>query len=125
MSLLAPGNLDKTDGDWQSANSEAKDLGISAPGFIELEIDRGLLPSLYRPRKGDRVAICGRWIVDCGHDIFSTEIHPPLVLATARATSDDSASVAFIGRVFSSAKITEVQSVYRRHELSVVSVSIF
>src|SRR5438105_9591446 len=89
-----------SDDDWIAANAAAQRLGISARGFIEMEIDRGLLPEAYRPREGDRMAVWGRWIVDCGHSIFSTEIHPPLVLASARAVSADTTSVRLVGRAF-------------------------
>jgi hypothetical protein len=37
---------------------------------------------------GDRVALLGRWILDNGHDVegfYRTEIHPPLLVATAAA----------------------------------------
>src|SRR5450759_848963 len=68
-SLLAPGNKNTSDGDWIAANAAAQSLGmtsdrIASGGFIELEIDRGLLPDIYRPQEGDRVAVWGRWIVD-------------------------------------------------------------
>ncbi len=36
------------------------------------------------PKPGDLLFTAGRWIVDCGHDTFLTEIHPPFVLATMR-----------------------------------------
>jgi hypothetical protein len=51
---------------------------------------------------GDRVAVWGRWIVDCGHQkpivscdgmtgtriqAFRTEVHPPLAMAAARVTT--------------------------------------
>jgi hypothetical protein len=59
------------------------------------EIERGLLPHdnagdfsfgpLQGPQVGDRIATAGDWIVDCGHDDYHTEIHPPAFLALARA----------------------------------------
>lgn len=69
---------------------DPKDL----PGVLGLEIDHDLLPDAYQPRDGDRTAVFGRWIVDCGHGDdkdtgapgFKTEIHPPLLLATGRST---------------------------------------
>jgi hypothetical protein len=47
-----------------------------------------LLPWSYRGREnhGDRVAVTGRWILDNGHNVdnqYRTEIHPPLLLASA------------------------------------------
>jgi hypothetical protein len=36
-------------------------------------------------KTGTRIATFGRWIVDSGHPDFHTEIHPPLLMATATA----------------------------------------
>jgi hypothetical protein len=58
-------------------------LNLAVPGVLGVEIDQGLIPKVYRPQDGDRVAVFGRWIVDAGHDTFETEIHPPLVAARA------------------------------------------
>ncbi len=83
------------------------------PSLLGVEIDGGLVPGQFFDWRrggvdqGDRVAVFGRWIVDCGHKIaitscdgdhnddvhpgltaFRTEIHPPLLMAAARiATS--------------------------------------
>jgi hypothetical protein len=62
------------------------------PGTLGVETDHDLLPESYQPQDGDRTAIFGRWIVDCGHGDdhgtsgFHTEIHPPLLIATGRST---------------------------------------
>jgi hypothetical protein len=69
------------------------------PSFIEFEMEQGLLTDEYWPVQGDRAAALGRWIVDCGHNNFSTEIHPPLVLAKA-AVSGNETQVKIIGRAF-------------------------
>ena len=67
-------------------------LGNTFPGLLIVETDHDLIPDSYQPKDGDRVATFGRWIVDCGHGDddghfgFHTEIHPPLLLASARAT---------------------------------------
>jgi hypothetical protein len=53
----------------------------------------------YRARPGDRVAMLGRWIVDCGHDNFTTEIHEPLLLAIGRQ-EQSATSVQLIGRPY-------------------------
>src|SRR5438105_13652716 len=68
------------------------------------------------------MAVFGRWIVDCGHQIpitrcdedhtevhphltaFRTEIHPPLLMAAARATSGRLAMPA----VLDAAEVTRV-----------------
>jgi hypothetical protein len=79
------------------------------PSLLGVEIDAGLVPAQFADFKrggvepGDRVAVFGRWIVDCGHQLpikdengqdrhpgikaFRTEIHPPLLMAAARTTS--------------------------------------
>lgn len=36
------------------------------------------------PSKGDLLFVSGRWIVDCGHDDYHAEIHPPAVVAFMR-----------------------------------------
>ena len=62
------------------------------PGTLGMETDHDLIPDNYQPHDGDRIAVFGRWIVDCGHGDKSgtpgwhTEIHPPLLVATARST---------------------------------------
>jgi hypothetical protein len=39
------------------------------------------------PGPPDLIFVAGRWAIDCGHDSFSPEIHPPAVLAAMRAGS--------------------------------------
>lgn len=51
-------------------------------------------------KDGGRVALWGRWIVDTGHPDFHTAIHPPLLLATGRATSSDETTTTVIGRPY-------------------------
>jgi hypothetical protein len=58
-------------------------------GVLGVETDQGLLPDFMNPggygpqATGDSVAVWGRWIVDAGHPDFHTEIHPPLLVASA------------------------------------------
>jgi hypothetical protein len=113
-SLLAPANTGinpKTGGVdpvYHEANRKATDpidkggLGLSVPhGVLGVETDRGLVPDEYRAQPKDRVAVFGRWIVDCGHDDYHTEIHPPLLLAVARpGSSGERTSVKVLGRPF-------------------------
>lgn len=60
-------------------------------GLLGVEIDQGLIPTSkdpeirFRPIDGDRVAVFGTWIEDCGHDDFHSEIHPPLLIASAHS----------------------------------------
>ena len=64
----------------------------SFPGMLGIETDHDLIPDSYLPQDGDRTALFGRWIVDCGHGDeedtsgWHTEIHPPLLVATGRST---------------------------------------
>ena len=105
-SLLAPNNSgtapkgnEPPDEYWTySQMAKAKKL---SDAVIGLETDRGLVPEEYRAHADDRIALLGRWIVDCGHEDFHTEIHPPLLMAVARKmASEDGTSVKVIGRPF-------------------------
>jgi hypothetical protein len=80
------------------------------PSVLGVEIDSGLVPKQFLNRwdggvvKGDRIAVFGRWIVDCGHQrklltftggnvdpsvqAFRAEIHPPLLMAVAKVVDD-------------------------------------
>ena len=58
-------------------------------GSVDREL--GSLPEFVWPSVGDRVWTSGRWVFDCGHPggsvdnpEYTTEIHPPRVLATFR-----------------------------------------
>jgi FG-GAP-like repeat len=85
--LLGPNNLG-ADNEYKAAESHAQSLGIWVPkGVLGVETDQDLVPFDYRAVEGDRVAVFGRWISDCGHKPFHTEIHPPLLLVTARPGS--------------------------------------
>lgn len=95
-SLLASSNTGVTPGtgakdtDYSDANTNAHNLGLTAPkGVIGVETDQGLIPSSFQNllTDGTRVATFGRWIVDCGHDDFHTEIHAPLLMAVAKPAS--------------------------------------
>ena len=86
--VLSPVNGSSGDPDYPSATQTAKNKGGHPPekgshqGVLGVECDAQLVPSQYRPAEGDRIALFGRWIIDAGH-IFHTEIHPPLLMATA------------------------------------------
>ena len=90
--LLAASNTGVTpgtgaqDSDYVAANNAAHDIGLDAPkGVLGVETDQGLVPPLFRNliTNGARIATFGRWIVDCGHNDFHTEIHAPLLMAVA------------------------------------------
>lgn len=88
---LAPSNTGATpnpqtspNGEYVDANVEAGRLGLTVPRGVQgMETDDELIPLPYRARQGDRVAVLGRWVVDCGHNDFHTEIHPPLLFVRA------------------------------------------
>jgi hypothetical protein len=91
-SLLSASNTGVTpatgnqDADFIAANQAARAIGLAAPkGVMGVEIDQGLVPLSFRNLiiPGARIAAFGRWIVDCGHDDFHTEIHAPLLMAVA------------------------------------------
>lgn len=102
----------------QTCEGNVNGLGLdpgTLPGTLGMETDHDLIPDAYQPHDGDRVAIFGRWIVDCGHGDKSgipgwhTEIHPPLLVAAARSTgsgefgancSDEQTCSTVIGRPF-------------------------
>lgn len=65
-------------------------LGVQ--GILGFETDQGLIPPAIRSQvhKGDRVAMFGRWITDCGHPDFHTEVHPPLLIAFGHETTGSS-----------------------------------
>jgi hypothetical protein len=87
--VLARGNVE--DGkvgavdEYKTSIQLVKEMGLQdVHGIIGVETDSGLVPEGYRAKAGDRVLVYGRWIVDCGHNEFHTEIHPPLLHICAR-----------------------------------------
>jgi hypothetical protein len=76
------------------AGAADPDVG-SASSSLHWEIERRLIPHQstgdtdfldgFLPLDGDRIATYGRWIVDCGHNDFHTEIHPPTFVAFGHA----------------------------------------
>jgi len=96
--LLAPGNLGP-DSEFVEATRHAAALGLPAKkGVLGVETDQDLIPAAYRAREGDRVILLGRWIADCGHADFHAEIHPPLLMVSARADGRTATVVSLIGR---------------------------
>jgi hypothetical protein len=43
----------------------------------------GLRPGFEQPAVGDRMAVMGRWIIDCGHEDYGTELHAISFIAWA------------------------------------------
>ena len=79
--LMAP--RIKADAEQDSMRLQALNSGLPNAGVLHVETDSDFIPSSFAVRDGDHVAVFGRWIVDCGHDTFKSEIHPPLLLARA------------------------------------------
>jgi hypothetical protein len=112
--FVSPANVHKEE-DEGSPNENgialADQLGLTRPlGLLGLEWEKDLLPRSYRGQvnHGDRVAVLGRWILDNGHSVdgqFRTEIHPPLLLASANVVQPADGGAArtralFISRPF-------------------------
>ena len=43
------------------------------------------LQAAFEPQAGERIAMRGRWIIDCGHNDFHTELHPITFMAFGHA----------------------------------------
>jgi hypothetical protein len=65
-------------------------------GTLGVETDQRLIAPPYRVLDGDRVAVFGRWIGDCGHTDYHSEIHPPLLLVAARGGAGGDATTTTI-----------------------------
>ncbi len=92
--LLAQANHDpnaKND-NIKNAFPDGRRIGLPVNGALPMEVEAGMVPDAYRAQVGDRVAAYGRWIVDAGHTPFHSEIHPPLLLARARAVNSQDAN---------------------------------
>jgi hypothetical protein len=90
-------------------------LGLKAPkGVLGVETDYRLVPPAFQNLIQDkaRVAVFGRWIVDCGHDDFHTEIHPPLLTAVATVLPPPA------GRPPGASEMTQVQVMSRPYTVS-------
>lgn len=91
--LLAASNHDPnaTNDNIKNAFPDGRRIGLPVDGALPMEVEAGMVPDAYRAQVGDRVAAYGRWIVDAGHEDFHTEVHPPLLLARARAVNTQDA----------------------------------
>jgi hypothetical protein len=101
--LLAQGNTNIVDGSTPPLlslpnlptnviNEVAGTKEMPAKGYLGVEWDSRLVPDAFQREVtgGDRVAVFGRWIIDCGHAPFHTEIHPPLLMASAAIYNEPS-----------------------------------
>lgn len=92
--LLATANRDGNSGNDNIKNAfpDGRRVGLPVTGALPMEVEAGMIPEPFRASVGDRVAMYGRWIVDAGHSDFHSEIHPPLLMARARAVDAQDAS---------------------------------
>ena len=54
---------------------------------MEMEWETDHYAREFRPTAGDRASTVGYWILDCGHEPFKTEVHPPVGTMVERARS--------------------------------------
>lgn len=52
---------------------------------MEIEWETAFFPPSFWPIPGDRTWMLGRWIFDCGHPPYQSEIHPPKAVAFTHA----------------------------------------
>lgn len=125
--LLAASNTGITpgtgsiDSDYGEATTTARQgtpkrpgLGLPAPkGVIGVETDQGLIPASFQNliTDGTRIATFGRWIVDCGHEDFHSEIHAPLLIAVAKPAPPQAG-------VSGASEMTSVQIISRPYTVS-------
>lgn len=122
QSLLASSNKGGPGADdyGNAANHASNDLHLAVPaGVMGIEWDAAFIPPAYQPADGDRIAVLGRWIIDCGHEDFHAEIHPPLLLARAAITPDKKTHSTLIGRPYLVAQTYTVDQLpLRKHLLN-------
>jgi hypothetical protein len=68
---------------WPALSAYNYDLAGFQPGFAE-------------PRIGDRVLVMGRWIIDCGHPNYGTELHPMAFLAWTHSAGTTTVAHAYV-----------------------------
>jgi hypothetical protein len=81
----------------QKAKTE---YGLDVTNVLHVEMDEGFVPRGFEVNDGDRVAVLGRWIVDCGHPDYGAEVHPPLLYLCARPNGPNATHVSIISRPF-------------------------
>jgi hypothetical protein len=83
---------DRDGGDCQSKHpdeyrkgNQVKDLG----GALGIEGEQWYYAVGFRPEPGDRLVARGLWVVDCGHPMWQTELHPASLLASSYLQNGD------------------------------------
>lgn len=74
----------RLDPKYNGLNSDANSVSRLGERLMEMEWESKYFPFRYWPSAGDRVWMEGRWIFDCGHPPYRTEIHPPQAVAFTR-----------------------------------------
>jgi hypothetical protein len=80
-------NHDSQDLNWD-VRPDPPSFGFGYPSVnssMEMEWETDSYPGEFRPTAGDRASTVGFWILDCGHDGFLGEIHPPVGTMVERA----------------------------------------
>lgn len=72
---------------YNGLHSDANSVSRSGERLMEMEWESKFFPFFFWPTAGDRVWMEGRWIFDCGHPPYRTEIHPPQAVAFTRFNS--------------------------------------
>jgi hypothetical protein len=92
--LMAP--RVKPDEEEDGRRLAAFQTGLEGARVLHVETDSDFVPSPFRAASGESVAVFGRWIVDCGHDTFAAEIHPPLMQVRAAPREDGIGTVSTV-----------------------------
>jgi hypothetical protein len=67
----------------------------------------GFQPGFARPAVGDRVLVQGRWIIDCGHGNYGTELHPMSFLAWTQHRGSTTVARAYGNSVYDTQTYSE------------------
>jgi len=63
---------------WDILPGDPPQNTLNADAHTGLQLD-------YIPQNGDRIALMGRWVLDCGHNDFHAELHPVTFMAFGHA----------------------------------------
>lgn len=86
------------------ATGQPWDILPSAPPQNSLNASSHIgLRGEYVPQEGDRIAVMGRWILDCGHASFHSELHPITFMAFGH-TEDSKTVVHMFGNPYRSSQ---------------------
>ncbi len=68
---------------YENRASDANSV-LNGKRVMEMEWESRYFPSFFWPVAGDRVYVRGRWIFDCGHPPYYTELHPVTLSVATR-----------------------------------------